>query len=77
MNEKQLLKVSFYLLPKLEGLLLARKQARWQWHNAAQEHKALWQAVLDKQDEATRMLEQAITDQTGLNKFRVKREIVK
>ena len=63
-------------LPLLVTLVLARKQARWQWTNCAGEHKHKWVEVIEHLDEQIVKGEKSVADRMDLLAFRVKREVV-
>lgn len=63
-------------LPRLVTLTLARKQARWQWRNCADEHKHRWTLVIDRLDDRIAAGERLLASRLELNTFRVKREVV-
>ena len=63
-------------LPLLVTLVLARKQARWQWANCANEHKHRWVQVIEHLDERIRKGEESVADRMDLLAFRIKREVV-
>jgi len=64
-------------LPLLVTLVQARKQARWQWRNCADEHKHKWTLVLARLDERITQGEMHLENEMELFAFHVKREIVK
>ena len=63
-------------LPLLVNLAMTRKQARWQWANCADEHKAVWSAIIAILDERIALGEQYLGKLCGFSGFRVKREVV-
>jgi len=63
-------------LPLLVNLVQTRKQARWQWANCADEHKAVWAMVVQILDERIRLGEDYLSKVMDVPGFRVKREIV-
>ena len=67
--------VALRLLPDLQALMSARRQARWQEQNASGEHKRAWQEVVGEQDRRIAELELQITGQLGTGRFRAKREL--
>lgn len=67
--------VALRLLPDLQALMSARRQARWQEHVAAGEHKRAWQEVIALQDNRIYELEQQITGQLGNAHFKAKRVV--
>lgn len=69
-------KVADGTLPLLVTLVTARKQARWQWKNCADEHKHRWTLVVDRLDARIMQGEKVLAEQLDFVGFRVKREIV-
>ena len=63
-------------LPLLVTLVLARKQAHWQWRNCAGEHKHRWTCVIARLDERISRGEKYVDEHMNLLGFHVKREIV-
>ncbi|MEE9367061.1 MAG: hypothetical protein V3W44_10265 [Dehalococcoidales bacterium] len=63
-------------LPLLVTLTMARKQARWQWRNCADEHKHRWTLVIDRLDDRIAVGERLLASRLELNTFRVKREVI-
>jgi len=63
-------------LPLLVTLVIARKQARWQWANCANQHKHRWTLVIAHLDERIKKGEKSVGDRMDLLAFRVKRSIV-
>lgn len=63
-------------LPFLVTLVLARKQARWQWANCANAYKHRWVQVIEHLDERIRKGEKSVADRMDLPAFRIKREVV-
>lgn len=63
-------------LPLLVTLVQTRKQARWQWANCADEHKAVWTMVLAILDERIKLGEVYLGDTLDIPGFRIKREII-
>ena len=68
--------VAHHLLPRLVTLGAARKQARWQWANCADEDKHKWALVLAIMDSRLEQGEKLVGDLLGIRGFRMKREIV-
>lgn len=64
------------LLPQLVSLVQARKQARWQWKHAADEHKHVWVLVLIGMDARINRKERLLAELLDIPSFRVKRELV-
>ncbi len=63
-------------LPLLVALVQARKQARWQWKHAADEHKHAWTLVLYVLDKRILAVEELLSKHLDMPGFRVNREIV-
>lgn len=63
-------------LPLLVTLVLARKQARWQWRSCADEHKHKWAMIVNRLDARIRLGESYVDDHLDTHGFHVKREIV-
>jgi hypothetical protein len=63
-------------LPLLVTLVQARKQARWQWKNCADEHKHKWSMVVYHLDERIAAGEYFLAQQLDMDAFHTKREIV-
>jgi hypothetical protein len=63
-------------LPLLVALVQARKQARWQWRQAADEHKHTWSLVVYALDKRIDAGERVLSEHLDLPGFRLKREIV-
>ena len=63
-------------LPLLVTLVAARKQARWQWANSADEHKHKWTVVIAKLDTRIAAGESVVGCLMGIEGFRTKREVV-
>ncbi len=63
-------------MPLLVMLILARKQARWQWKYGADEHKHAWVLVLHHMDERIKACENYIAQQLDMTAFHAKREII-
>ena len=64
-------------LSLLVTLVEARKQARWQWANCADEHQHKWTVVVGKLDARIAHGEAVVGSLLDIPGFRVKREIVK
>lgn len=64
------------LLTQLVTLVQARKQARWQWKQCADEHKHAWTQVIRVLDARIVVGEGFLADTMNLVGFRMKREIV-
>ena len=64
------------LLLQLCTLVIARKQARWQWANCADEHAHKWTRIVDELDTRINRGEQVIAALMEIHGFRVKREVV-
>lgn len=64
-------------LPLLVTLVQARKQARWQWKECADEHAHRWADVVEVLDQRIKAGEAYLADVLEVPGFRVKREIVK
>ena len=69
--------VASSVLPLLVTLIQARKQARWQWLNCADEHKHAWTMVLYNLDERISQGEKHLEGMLDLCGFHIKRELVK
>lgn len=65
------------LLAQLCMLVIARKQARWQWAHCADEHKHKWTQLINELDSRITRGEQVVGNLMEIGGFRVKREIVK
>ena len=65
------------LLAALCTLVIARKQARWQWANCADEHQHKWTVVIAKLDTRIERGEAIVGTIMDIPGFRMKREIVK
>jgi hypothetical protein len=63
-------------LPLLVTLVLARKQARWQWRMCADANKHRWTLVIDRLDKRIAQGEKVLEGHLNLCGFRVKREII-
>lgn len=63
-------------LPLLVTLILARKQARWQWKNSAGEHERKWRLVLICLDQRINAGERMLASHLDIPSFRMKREII-
>lgn len=63
-------------LPYLITLVMARKQARWQWANCAGEHKYRWSLVIAQLDTRIAKGEAALARRMEMAQFRIKREVV-
>ena len=63
-------------LPLLVVLVMARKQARWQWVNCADEHKHKWTEVIAGLDGRIAGGEIVLGNNLDIPGFRVKREVV-
>ncbi len=68
--------VALKALPRLVTMIQTRKQARWQWKYAADEHKHRWALVLAIVDTRIAELETYIGANLDIAGFRAKREIV-
>jgi hypothetical protein len=68
--------VADHTLPLLVTLVMARKQARWQWRNCADANKHRWTLVIDRLDERIALREKVLEGHLNLCGFRVKREVV-
>lgn len=64
------------VMPRLVVLVLARKQARWQWRFCADEHKHTWVLVLDAMDKRIKEVERYIACNLDVPGFKAKREII-
>lgn len=64
------------ILPALVTFVIARKQARWQWKHAADEHKHEWTVVVQRLDARIARGEKALGQRMEMTGFRMKREIV-
>lgn len=76
MNNTEPKTVADSTLPLLVTLVQARKQARWQWRNCADEHKRTWTRVLERLDTRIEAGEIILARRLDLKGFRIKREIV-
>jgi len=76
MNTTAPVTVADSVMPLLITLIQARKQARWQWVNGADEHNHKWVLVIARLDERIGQCEKAIASYLDLDAFRAKREIV-
>ena len=68
--------VAMNTLPLLVALVQARKQAKWQWQNCADEHKHRWTQVLVVLDARIATGEGLLGSLLDTPGFRVKRVIV-
>lgn len=68
--------VALKALPRLVSLVLARKQARWQWRFCADEHKHTWVMVLQEMDKHIAVVEEYIASNLDMPGFQAKREVV-
>ncbi len=68
--------VGLQLLPRLVYLVMARKQARWQWKHAAGEHERKWRLVLIAIDAEINHKERFLASMLDVPSFRTKREVV-
>ena len=75
MSENGMQTVARSTLPLLVTLLAARKQARWQWANCADEHKHTWTEVIRSLDHRIEMGEHAVGNRLGIEGFRAKRSL--
>ena len=64
------------LLAQLCTLVIARKQARWQWTICADEHSHKWTRIVDELDIRIKRGEAVISSLMEIPGFRVKREVV-
>ncbi|GAG77440.1 unnamed protein product, partial [marine sediment metagenome] len=64
------------LLPALTNLVLCRKQARWQWKNAAGENAHKWTEVIHDLDARILIGEHIVGDMLDIPGFRIKREVI-
>ena len=64
------------LIAQLCLLVIARKQARWQWKHCADEHAHKWTRIVDELDARIVRGEQVVGNLMEIGGFRVKREIV-
>ena len=63
-------------LPLLVTLVMARKQARWQWANCADEHQHVWALIIAVLDSRIELGERYLAELMDMPGFRVKREVV-
>lgn len=68
--------VGLKAMPRLVSLVLARKQARWQWRFCADEHKHTWALVLQEMDTHIAVVEDYIACNLDIPGFKAKREII-
>lgn len=61
-------------LPLLVTLVSAKKQALWQWKNAAPEHSRRWILVITRLEERIKEGERVVGDHLNIPGFRVQRE---
>ena len=64
------------LLANLCMLVIARKQARWQWKHCADEHAHKWTRLVDELDCRINAGEQVVGALLEIPGFRVKREVI-
>ena len=64
------------LIAQLCTLVIARKQARWQWKHCADEHAHKWTRIVDDLDARINRGEAVIAALMEIPGFRVKREVV-
>ena len=76
MNENKANVLTDSMLPLLVTLVVARKQARWQWANCADEHKHKWTVAVDALDARIERGEALVSSLMDIQGFRMKREIV-
>lgn len=76
MNETAPKTASNSTLPLLVTLVNARRQAKWQWANCADEHKQVWTDIISILDSRIDLGERYLADLIGMPGFRVKREVV-
>jgi len=64
------------LIAQLCTLVIARKQARWQWKHCADEHSHKWTTIVETLDARITIGEGIVGSLMEIPGFRVKREVV-